>query len=541
MYQGSPEGVTAFGRMWRQSGSETRVWDLIIVGILAAFCYKLSDKIFPLAEGRDVGTYYLYWRDFFSASPEYPMVMLFRTPVTPFFYGINFDLFGTQGVSLAVGGCYILTSLLLFYVTSQYSRCLGYLAVAMLFADLRFFERYNAIGSETMQTVLLVAWSCAAFISMTKGGVVSGLFLGGVTSLLVLNRPANQLLLIGCLLPLIGYWKVFSDKEKKGERRQYLYTAVTAFILAATVWISYATMNLVRYDQFCVAKLGGVHVPFYRLFLQQRLVVPENGPKSRELAEIVRTNIITDETFKKYGIDEKTFFEFATGRMFDHLIRVLMHIRGWDGDFNLLRDVAWETVRAHPKEAWLGWVDAIIGMYWLPEDTRPFNLSCYGAGFLKYNEEVNRRHRLYQSQGLQVPGEGDLICATGWWLAAIPQDANRSVQGDTDPRPWRYTSRKQIPEQWLKWVKWSCYLSPSWIYLGIGVMGVLLAAGSNALDPRIPLIVCVGMSVLIAQWFGVLLREFRYPFNPLLIELCCYGIFSSVCFFGKRLRLRGSF
>jgi hypothetical protein len=36
-------------------------------------------------------TYFLFFRDILQIEPEFPLLMLFRTPLTPVFYGMCFE------------------------------------------------------------------------------------------------------------------------------------------------------------------------------------------------------------------------------------------------------------------------------------------------------------------------------------------------------------------------------------------------------------------------------------------------------------------
>ena len=60
-------------------------------------------------------------------------------------------------------------------------------------------------------------------------------------------------------------------------------------------------MNGARDDDRALSRGGGAWLPFYRVYLTDRLVDPANGPASRELAELVRTRLLTREPYVSYG------------------------------------------------------------------------------------------------------------------------------------------------------------------------------------------------------------------------------------------------
>jgi hypothetical protein len=45
--------------------------------------------------------------------------------------------------------------------------------------------------------------------------------------------------------------------------------------------------------------------------------------------------------------------------MFDALFRASVEERGWDNDFQLFKDAAWECMSANPKEFWFCYIDGV--------------------------------------------------------------------------------------------------------------------------------------------------------------------------------------
>ena len=67
--------------------------------------FWLLALFFPLRAGRDMTTYFLWFRDLFAIEPEFPLLMLFRTPLTPLFYGTCFQIFGEGGIEVILSAC----------------------------------------------------------------------------------------------------------------------------------------------------------------------------------------------------------------------------------------------------------------------------------------------------------------------------------------------------------------------------------------------------------------------------------------------------
>jgi hypothetical protein len=499
-------------------------FDIALVALFAVIYYYAANYLIPFSEGRDVGTYFLYWRGLFQSEPPYPLLMLFRTPFTPAFFGLAYEFFGKIGAQALLCSSYMGVLVLTYSVLCSYARWVGWLGVLLVFANVQLFEVFNSVATEGPQTILIVAWAWVAFYAMAKGSKKLGVALGLLTFLLVINRPANQLLIAACFLPLLGFLISQSPKITIGGR---LVCSLLAVSLATGLTLSYMCYNLWKNDQFCIARLGGVHIPFYRMFLHERLIRPENGPRSAELADLARRKVLPHETFQKYGIDERAFFQFTTSRMFDALFRASVEERGWDNDFQLFKDAGWESMRANPKEFWFSYIDGVYGMF-KTRNSRLFRLSESGKRFKEFKAERERRYARYLEAGLQVPGEGDLLTATGWWLSAVPPENMTDKKNEIWflPKKWEY-ERRELPSEKMELVRdWSLKISPSWTQLAVGCLGTLVAFLRARGDPRLLLIAGACMPVLLGTWLGSLLRYFRFPFDPVFTMFFCYGCYA---------------
>jgi hypothetical protein len=499
-------------------------FDIALVGLLAGVYYFAADFFIPFSEGRDVGTYFLYWQGLFQSKPPYPLLMLFRTPFTPAFFGVAYEIFGKIGAQALLCASYVAVSVLIYSVLRSYARWVGWVGVLLVFANLQLFEVFNSVASEGPQTILIVAWAWVAFCAMAKGSKKLGVALGLLTFLLVINRPANQLLIAACFLPLLG---LLISQSPKITIHKRLVCSLLAFGLATGLTLAYMAYNDLRNGQFCIARLGGASIPFYRMFLQERLVRPDNGPSSAKLADLARRRVLPQETFQKYGIDERIFFQFTTSRMFDALFRASVEERGWDNDFQLFKDAAWECMRANPKEFWFCYIDGVYGMF-KTRNGRLFRLSESSKRYKEFKTELESRYAMYREAGLQVPGEGDLLTATGWWLSAVPPENVTDKKNEIwfSPKKWDY-QRRELPSERMEVMRgWSLKISPSWTQLAVGCLGTLVAFLRGRGDPRLFLIAGACMPVLLGTWFGVLLRYYRFPFDPVFTMFFCYGCYA---------------
>jgi hypothetical protein len=123
----------------------------------------------------------------------------------------------------------------------------------------------------------------------------------------------------------------------------------SAFLLAAVIpLLGWASHNQVRLDDFTVVRGGGASLPLFRAFVADRIVQPENGPASLELAREVQQDLLPEEPYHSYGIDLERFFSSGSFRMHDDLISLSDRTWGWDDDYRHLGRVGREAVLAHP-------------------------------------------------------------------------------------------------------------------------------------------------------------------------------------------------
>ena len=66
-------------------------------------------------------TYFLCFRDMFQIEPEFPLLMLFRTPLTPIFYGACFEFLGSTGVEFVLAILYAGSTTAVFAVVREFS------------------------------------------------------------------------------------------------------------------------------------------------------------------------------------------------------------------------------------------------------------------------------------------------------------------------------------------------------------------------------------------------------------------------------------
>lgn len=135
----------------------------LVVMLMALVWAALMLHGFKVVPGRDMGTYEEYFSQILRIHPDNPLVMLFRTPGTPLFFGATYQVAGLVGVKLVLLLCSAGISLAVYEVASSISKKAGVCALFLHFLNLPFHKWYFAIDSETLQSILVAGWFLFAF------------------------------------------------------------------------------------------------------------------------------------------------------------------------------------------------------------------------------------------------------------------------------------------------------------------------------------------------------------------------------------------
>ena len=176
----------------------------------------------------------------------------------------------------------------------------------------------------------------------------------------------------------------------------------------------WAGHNAWRYDDFTVARGTNIAVPFFRTFMEERIVAPENGPSSREFAAAVEEHLLPEEPYRSYGIDVDTFFSSGSGRMIEDAASLTDRVFGWDSDYAILRKVGTEAVREHPGAYARGVTETMWSLLRGPAYVTPPSSGGGGASAAGEPETV-----VIDGQVLPKPSEGQPIPGSrqGLWTS----------------------------------------------------------------------------------------------------------------------------
>jgi hypothetical protein len=311
---------------------------VVVVFALALVAYGIRAVAWPLTEGRDLDEYLLAYIQLFDRHVLLPWSMLFRTPVTPLFAGGLLDLFGGRLAEPMMGLLYA-GSIACWFAAARYFGVRAALAVA---AALLLYQGYalmfHELSSEPVFAASFSLWALLAiraWFSPSPGRFAAA---GLGVALVALVRPGNAVLLAFAVVPLLvaGAWRLRLERT-------------AAFALAAVVPLAaWSIHNGVRFDYWGLARGGNAVVPFYRAFITDHIISPENGDDSRRLATAMQRQLLTREPYRSYGVTLDQLFRQGSFRVHEDLYLLSDQVFGWDSDYDVLRGAGVESVRAHP-------------------------------------------------------------------------------------------------------------------------------------------------------------------------------------------------
>ena len=323
---------------------------------LALLVFGVRSLALPVVPGRDFGTYLGYYVQMWDWHSVTPMSMLFRTPLAPLLIGGTLDLLGGWGLE-AVMAILFAASILAWTRTAL---AFGPRAALLTAVALLVYPGYGILfhtpASEPIVAAAFAAWALALARAWVAPSYARFAVVGAAAAATALARPAFQVLVLVAAVPLV---------LRLPWRRRLACTTACAGVAIAILG-SWTIANGLRYHDYTVARGSGAFFPFYRAFTTDHIVRPGNGPASRELADAVRTELLTEEPYRSYGITLDEFFRRGGPRQFEDVVGITDRLWGWDSDYAHMRAVGIEAVEAHPLRYASGVAKTTFEELWRP-------------------------------------------------------------------------------------------------------------------------------------------------------------------------------
>ena len=311
----------------------------LVLFLAALAVYGIQTIAWPLKAGRDLDEYLYAYLQLFDGDPVLPWSLLFRTPVTPIVAGGALDLFD-GALAEPLMALLFAGSIVAWSAAARYFGARVALAVAIsLLVYPAYGLMFHELSSEPVFAASFALWALLVARAASRPSVAGFAFAGLGVALLALVRPGNAVLIVFALFPL----------ALRGSFRNRLAWAASFAAAAVIPLVGWSLVNGVRFDEYGPARGGNAVIPFYRAFITDRIVSPENGDASRRLADAVERHLLTREPYRSYGVTLDDVFERGSFRIHEDLYLLSDEVFGWDTDYSVLRDAGIEAVRAHPR------------------------------------------------------------------------------------------------------------------------------------------------------------------------------------------------
>ncbi len=310
----------------------------LVLFVLALVAYAGRATAWPLRSGRDLDEYLLAYVQLFDRDVLLPWSLLFRTPVTPVVAGGFLDLFGGAFAEPLMAVLYA-SSIVCWSMAALFFGPRAALAVAAaLLVYPGYALMFHELSSEPVFAAAFAGWALLVTRAASRPSAGRFAAVGLGVAVLALIRPGNAVLLAFGLFPFVlaGSW-----------RERFRWAA--AFALMATLpLVAWSVHNGIRFDAYTLARGGNAIIPFYRAFITDRIIRPENGDASRRLADAMERHLLTRDPYRSYGVTLDELFRDGSFRVHEDLYLLSDQVFGWDDDYAVLREAGVEGVRAKP-------------------------------------------------------------------------------------------------------------------------------------------------------------------------------------------------
>jgi hypothetical protein len=309
-----------------------------VLFLLGLAVYALRAWGYPLVGGRDLDEYLYGYIQLFDWHPLLPWPVLFRTPVPGILGGASLDLAGGFFAEPLMAVLFAGSVVAWAAAARLFSARAALLVAAALLVYPAWGLMFHELSSEPYFSAAFSLWALLVARAATAPSVRRFVWVGLGIALMALIRPGNAVLLVFALFPLVlpAAWR---------RRGAWAGAVLVAGIAPLVVW---AVLNGLRFGDYTLARGGNAVIPFYRAFISDRIVSPDNGPASRRLAAAIRQHLLTRNPYKAYGVTLDRVFTSGSFRIHEDLYVLSDEVFGWGSNYSILRKAGVEAVEKHP-------------------------------------------------------------------------------------------------------------------------------------------------------------------------------------------------
>jgi hypothetical protein len=541
---------------------------------LALAVFTVQSIVLPAYPGRDMSRYLETFFQLGYHVPVYPAVINTRGPLAA--VGV--------AVPLAISGWFAEVFLAVLYALSivawaRVAWVFGARAAIATSVLLLVWPGYgilfHQLASDSLFAAGFAGWSVLVARSLGAPSLARFALVGAALGALVLVRPANQVLLVMAVTPLVlrvpwlqrfawaaavfvpavvvsQAWRAFAELRWGDAVGLKPSTGLLGLAVLAVPLLLPSPWRLragVVAAVLVVAALAVKGVPgqtpaayarsvvrnesnqfLYRSFELDRLMAPENGPASRRLAQVVQRELLRREPYRSYGVDVHEFFASGSDRVFGDLTGVAAA-----GD---LATATREAIRRHPRT----FLSSIGHTLWDQLANRsvfaPDNLDQPAAP--PTNVVVEGRELPKPSEGQPIPASaiGPLLWTPGGrahevWTSATehhfvfsnPRDERRyeKLGADVGRFGARLPTRAGQHAVVHRWNQASNRFPAPVVWLLLGIVALAFRRPRNALVVIAPSV--AGLVVIVATALvAPAVAEYAAPVSPAFIALAAAGV-----------------
>ncbi|MEW6602473.1 MAG: hypothetical protein AB1499_15985, partial [Nitrospirota bacterium] len=401
------------------------------------------------------------------------------------------------------------------------------MTLLLLMLRYHYMQNILSVSSEPLMALVILYWLYFLIKAFHRFGNRDWSLVGVIIGILVMVRPDNLVMMLSFFLPLL-YWEMgFKVTAKR---------CLACILPCLFILLSYVSYNYLRFDFLGVATLGNVHLPFYRTYVQEGLIRPENGPASQKLKEIMQKKIQPKRVFQDYGVSVDDMFHYSTNRMFQHVVKEVYLEEGWNDHAVLLRKAGWEAASANPRDFWLTYIQQLMIIFGIPSQYKIMDRTYHHQVI---EQEYNRRLPLWQKKGLKDPVWIDDILPENhgpYWLAGLLPpgyhvDESLWLRESWPPKTWQLPTRETFPP----------YHALNKVYEEIKVLPIsiimlcclipIIAVKKQPESRFIVGILLICFSKLSLSILASVQVSFRYPFDPIWMVGAAFGCYTAYGYF----------
>jgi glycosyl transferase family 87/dolichyl-phosphate-mannose-protein mannosyltransferase len=548
---------------------------------LALAVFALQSVFLPAYPGRDMSRYVETFFQLGYDVPVYPAVLNTRGPLSALGVGLPLEL-GGWAAEIWLALLYAFSIVAWGRVALTFGSRAAILTSALLLVFPGYGILFHQLASDSLFAAGFAGWALLMTRAIQAPSIKAFVFVGLGMGALVLIRPANQVLLVMALLPLVlrAPWRdrhawvaalfipavVLSQAWKALAELRYgdavalepstgllalaavlvplllpspwrgrLGVAVAVLVVAALALRGLPGQSPAEYTRSVIRNESNQFL--YRSFELDRIMAAENGPASRRLANVVERELLTREPYRSYGIDVHEFFSSGSNRMFGDLTGVAPPAD--------LAGATREAIREHPGE----FVSSIARTLWDQLADRPvFAPETVGAtdsdGRSQPNEPefvvVNGRRLPKPSEGQPIPASmiGPQLWTPGgtaqeiWtsptehrFVFSDPRDERRyeKLGADVGHLSSRLPTRDGAQTVIHRLNQASNRFLPLIAFLAVGAVALALRRPRNALVALAPAV--AGLVVIVATALvAPSVAEYAAPVGPAFVLLAAVGL-----------------